>query len=318
MDKSVRNAAAQQNRAPRVPLGGARAAARTSHSDETVLFWMRTDGSGRRITIALRTASRERNSIVQTFGRNHAGPRIHIGDNGGGNRLSSGGKPDPDAPGVAMGRVRLLLTEDHWLVRASLRSLIDDFPDAEVIAEASNGREALELVTQHRPDLVLMDISMPGLNGLEATRRIVKEFPQVRVIVLSMHTNESYVLQALRAGASGYVLKGSPPNELELAIASVARGEIFLSPAISKHVIDAYLNRTEVKTSSLEQLTPRQREILQLIAEGKSSKEIAQLLDASVKTIESHRASLMERLDIHDLAGLVRYAIRHGLVSPEE
>jgi DNA-binding NarL/FixJ family response regulator len=217
-----------------------------------------------------------------------------------------------------MARVRLLLTEDHWLVRASLRSLIDDFPDVEVIAEASNGREALELVTQHRPDLVLMDISMPGLNGLEATRRIVKEFPQVRVIVLSMHTNESYVLQALRAGASGYVLKGSPPNELELAIASVARGEIFLSPAISKHVIDAYLNRTEVKTSSLEQLTPRQREILQLIAEGKSSKEIAQLLDASVKTIESHRASLMERLDIHDLAGLVRYAIRHGLVSPEE
>ncbi|HEX9463967.1 MAG TPA: response regulator transcription factor, partial [Alphaproteobacteria bacterium] len=149
-------------------------------------------------------------------------------------------------------------------------------------------------------------------------RRIVKDYPQVRVIVLSMHTNESYVLQALRAGASGYVLKGSPPNELELAIASVARGEIFLSPAISKHVIDAYLNRTEVKTSSLEQLTPRQREILQLIAEGKSSKEIAQLLDASVKTIESHRASLMERLDIHDLAGLVRYAIRHGLVSPEE
>jgi DNA-binding NarL/FixJ family response regulator len=216
-----------------------------------------------------------------------------------------------------MSTIRVLLTEDHWLVRASLKSLISDFANVEVVAEASDGREALELVVQHRPNLVLMDISMPGLNGLEATRRIVKEHAQVRVIVLSMHTSEDYVLQALRAGASGYVLKGSPPRELELAIEAVARGEIFLSPAISKHVIEAYLNKTPDRTSSLEQLTPRQREILQLIAEGKSSKEIAQLLDASVKTIESHRASLMERLDIHDLAGLVRYAIRNGLVSPE-
>jgi DNA-binding NarL/FixJ family response regulator len=216
-----------------------------------------------------------------------------------------------------MTAIRVLLTEDHWLVRASLKSLISDFTNVEVIAEASDGREALDLVAQHRPQLVLMDISMPGLNGLEATRRIVKEHSQVRVIVLSMHTSEDYVLQALRAGASGYVLKGSPPRELELAIEAVARGEIFLSPAISKHVIEAYLNKAPDRTSSLEQLTPRQREILQLIAEGKSSKEIAQLLDASVKTIESHRASLMERLDIHDLAGLVRYAIRNGLVSPE-
>jgi DNA-binding NarL/FixJ family response regulator len=214
--------------------------------------------------------------------------------------------------------VRVLLTEDHWLVQASLKSLLSDFTDIEVVAEASNGREALDLIAQHRPDIVLMDISMPGLNGLEATRRIIKEHPEVRVVVLSMHTGEDYVLQALRAGAAGYVLKGSPPHELELAIQSVARGEIFLSPAISKHVIDAYLTRTADKTSPLENLTPRQREILQLIAEGKSSKEIARLLDTSVKTIESHRASLMERLDIHDLAGLVRYAIRHGLISIEE
>jgi DNA-binding NarL/FixJ family response regulator len=217
-----------------------------------------------------------------------------------------------------MTRIRVLLTEDHWLVRASLKSLLSDFADIDVVAEASNGREALDLIAQHRPDIVLMDISMPGLNGLEATRRIVKEHPEVRVVVLSMHTGEDYVLQALRAGAAGYVLKGSPPHELELAIQSVARGEIFLSPAISKHVIDAYLTRTADKTSPLENLTPRQREILQLIAEGKSSKEIARLLDTSVKTIESHRASLMERLDIHDLAGLVRYAIRHGLISLEE
>ena len=196
--------------------------------------------------------------------------------------------------------------------------MLDDFSGIEVVAEAGDGREAVELVAKHHPDIVLMDISMGGLNGVEATRRIVKDNPQVRVIVLSMHTSEQYVLQALRAGASGYVLKGSAPRELELAIESVARGEIFLSPAISKHVLDVYLSRTTEKMNSLEQLTPRQREILQLIAEGNSSKQIAQLLDASVKTIESHRASLMERLDIHDVAGLVRYAIRHGLVSPEK
>jgi DNA-binding NarL/FixJ family response regulator len=214
--------------------------------------------------------------------------------------------------------VRVLLAEDHWLVRASFKSLLTDFAGIEVVAEAGDGREALELIAQHRPDLVLMDISMPGLNGLEATRRIVKEHPGIKVIVLSMHAGEEYVLQALRAGASGYVLKGAAPGELELAIASVARGERFLSPAISKQVIEVYLGRVAKPASSLEQLTPRQREILQLVAEGKSSKQIAQLLNASIKTIESHRASLMERLDIHDVAGLVRYAIRHGLVSAEE
>ena len=213
---------------------------------------------------------------------------------------------------------RVLLTEDHWLVRASLRSLLGDFPGIEVVGEASDGREALQRIPELKPDIVLMDISMPGLNGLEATRRIVKEHPEVRVVVLSMHTGERYVMDALRAGAAAYVLKGSAPRELELAIDAVARGELFLSPAISRHVIEASLGRGAEQRTSLEQLTPRQREILQLIAEGKSSKEIAQLLDAGVKTIESHRASLMARLDIHDVAGLVRYAIRHGLVSLEE
>jgi len=218
-----------------------------------------------------------------------------------------------------MSPVRILLADDHSLVRASLRSLLTDNPGIEVVAEASDGRQALELVGQHRPDLVLMDISMPWLNGLEATRQIVKAHQNVRVIVLSMHASDQHVLRALRAGASGYVLKGSLPRELELAIESVARGEIFLSPAISRHVIEVYLSQTAGKgDDALEHLTPRQREILQLIAEGKSSKQIAQLLKASVKTIESHRASLMERLDIHDVAGLVRYAIRLGLVSPED
>ncbi len=214
---------------------------------------------------------------------------------------------------------RIMITDDHHLVRASLKSLLSEFPGLEVVAEASDGREAFELVGTLRPDVILMDISMARLNGLEATRQIVKEHPNVRIIVLSMHTDERYVLQALRAGAAGYVLKGSAPNELELAIAAVSRGEIFLSPAISKHVIDAFLGRTQASEASewLDKLTPRQREILQLIAEGKSSKQIAHLLDSSVKTVESHRASLMERLDIHDVAGLVRYAIRNGLVSAD-
>jgi DNA-binding NarL/FixJ family response regulator len=216
-----------------------------------------------------------------------------------------------------MSKIRTLLVDDHLLVRASLRSLLGDFDDVQVVGEASDGRQALELVGEHRPELVLMDISMPGLNGLEATQRLAKEHPQVRVIVLSMHTSEHHVLQALRAGARGYVLKGATPRELELAIGAVSRGEIFLSPAISKHVVDSVL-RQPPESEPADQLTPRQREILQLIAEGHSSKEIAQLLNASVKTIESHRASLMERLDIHDVAGLVRYAIRHGFVSPED
>lgn len=210
-----------------------------------------------------------------------------------------------------------MIADDHRLVRASLKSLLADFTDVEVVAEASDGREAFDLVGEIRPEIILMDISMAGLNGLEATRQIVKEHPHIRVVVLSMHTDERYVLQALRAGAAGYVLKGAAPSELEFAISAVSRGEIFLSPAISKHVIEACLGQTRDETNLLDKLTPRQREILQLIAEGHSSKRIAHLLDSSVKTVESHRASLMERLDIHDVAGLVRYAIRNGLVSAE-
>jgi len=212
---------------------------------------------------------------------------------------------------------RVMITDDHQLVRASLKSLLGEFSGIEVVAEAADGRQAFDLIAVQRPDVVLMDISMAGLNGVEATRQIAREHPHVRVIVLSMHTDERHVLQAMRAGAAGYVLKGAAPSELELAIAAVSRGEIFLSPAISKHVIDAYLGQSRGEGDGLDKLTPRQREILQLIAEGNSSKQIAHRLDASVKTIESHRASLMERLDIHDVAGLVRYAIRNGLVSAE-
>ncbi len=213
--------------------------------------------------------------------------------------------------------IRLLLADDHLLIRASLRSLLSEFPGLEVVAEASDGREALELVGKHQPNVVLMDISMAGLNGLEATRLIRKEYPNTHVIVLSMHASERHVLQALRAGAQGYILKESAPRELELAIDSVARGKLFLSPSISRQVIEVFLGQMGDTADPLDQLTPRQREILQLIAEGHSSKQIAHRLAASVKTIESHRASLMERLDIHDIAGLVRYAIRQGLVSPD-
>ncbi len=213
---------------------------------------------------------------------------------------------------------RIILVDDHWLIRASLKSLVVEVSGFEVVAEASDGFEALDLIATHRPDIVLMDLSLPKLNGLEATRRIVEEFPDTKVIVLSMHSDESRILRALGAGASGYILKSSAPNELKLAFDSVLRGQLFLSPSISKHIVDIYLGRVSRQADPIEQLTARQREILQLIAEGHSSKRIAQMLGAGVKTIETHRANLMDRLDIHDVAGLVRFAIRHGIVSADK
>jgi DNA-binding NarL/FixJ family response regulator len=183
----------------------------------------------------------------------------------------------------------------------------------------------LRLINTYQPDVVLMDIAMAGLNGLEATARVTKEFPPVRVIILSMHSNEEYVAQALRAGAAGYLLKDAVAAELELAVTAVARGETYLSPAVSKHVIADYLRRAGGGETSggselppSDPLTPRQREILQLIAEGRSTKEIASTLHLSVKTVETHRTQLMARLDIHEVAGLVRYAIRIGLVTPDK
>jgi DNA-binding NarL/FixJ family response regulator len=220
--------------------------------------------------------------------------------------------------------IRVLLADDHELVRAGFRALLDSLSEVEVVAEVEDGREALRLIAVHQPDVVLMDITMPGLNGLEATSRIVKEFPRTRVIILSMHTDEAHVLLALRKGAAGYLLKGARRAELELAVRSVARGEIYLSPAVSKHVVGTYVQRTADPSAeaspphSSERLTPRQREILQLIAEGHTVKEIAHILGISVKTAETHRAQIMERLDIHDVAGLVRYAIRAGIIAPGE
>ena len=217
-----------------------------------------------------------------------------------------------------MNPTRVLIADDHALVRAGIRALLERIPNTEVIAEASDGREAVELLAKRQPDIVLMDIAMPGLNGLEATRQIVKTWPQVRVIILSMHASEEYVWQALRAGARGYLLKGASLSELELALSFVVRGEIYLSPPFSQQVIMEYVLRTGKQRARQEMLTARQREILSLIAEGKSTKKVALQLNISVKTVESHRAQIMERLNIHDVAGLVRYAIRTGLVQIEE
>ncbi len=213
-----------------------------------------------------------------------------------------------------MKSIRVLLAEDHTLVRAGLCALVKTLEGVEVVAEAGDGHQTLEMVKAHYPDLVLMDIAMPGLNGLEATIRVIKEYPHVKVIILSMHANEEYVLQSLSAGARGYLLKDSGTSELELAIRAVMRGETFLSPAVSKHVIEQYVQRQEDPQSPFQILTPRQREILQLIAEGLSTKDIARKLDLSIKTVDTHRTQLMDRLDIHEVAGLVRYAIRTGLI----
>ncbi len=216
-----------------------------------------------------------------------------------------------------MSPIQLVIADNHALVRAGFRSLVADMDGVEVVGEAENGREALQLVETLKPQIVLMDIAMPEMNGLEATARIAREFPKVRVLILSMHANEEYVYQALRSGASGYLLKDSGTEELDLALRAIARGETYLCPAVSKYVVSDYVRRLGQDQTPLDQITPRQREILQLIAEGKSTKDIADVLYISTKTVETHRSQLMDRLDIHDIAGLVRYAIRIGLVVLE-
>jgi len=219
---------------------------------------------------------------------------------------------------MTMKTTRVLLADDHALVRAGIRALLEKMTGIEVVAEAGDGREALELIKRQLPHVVFMDIALPGLNGLEALARATKEFHAVKVIILSMHANKEYVLQALRAGACGYLLMDAAVAELELALRAVSCGETYLSPRISKRVIDSYLERLAIERPVREELTSRQREIVQLIAEGENTKEIAFLLKVSVKTVEAHRAQLMDRLGIHHVAGLVRYAMRVGLVPPEE
>ncbi len=213
--------------------------------------------------------------------------------------------------------VRILLADDHTLVLAGLRKLIDSFDGVTVVGVASDGLELIELAQGLKPDLVLMDISMPGLNGLEATARLTRSMPKIKVLILSMHQSEEYVRQALRSGASAYLLKDAAPVELELGIRAVMRGETYLSPAVSRGVVSDYVQRLRDDPAPSSGLTSRQTEVLQLIAEGLSTKDIARRLDLSVKTVETHRTQLMKQLDIHEIAGLVRYAMRVGLVSPD-
>ena len=214
--------------------------------------------------------------------------------------------------------IRVMLADDHALFRAGIRSLLDTIEGVEIVGEARDGHEALRLVAERRPDVLLLDVALPQLNGIEVAERL-RDTPGTRVLILSMFANEEYVLRSLRAGAAGYLLKDSTVVELASALRSVADGGSYLSPAVSGHVLAAYVRRVGDEGVTPEPaLTPRQREVLQLIAEGHGTKEIASRLSLSAKTVETHRAQLMERLGIHDVAGLVRYAIRAGIVSADE
>jgi DNA-binding NarL/FixJ family response regulator len=211
---------------------------------------------------------------------------------------------------------RVVLVDDHVLVRAGIRALIDMIDGVEVVGEAGNGPEALSLIEQLMPDLVLLDITMPGVKGLAVLEQITHRFPQVRVIMLTMHEAREYVIQSLKAGAAGFIPKSAATAELREAIDTVMRGKTFVSRETAQADLAAVDAATE-QQALVDKLTPRQREILVLIAEGRSTKQIARALNISVKTVESHRAQLTERLDIHDVAGLVRLAIRTGLVRME-
>lgn len=218
--------------------------------------------------------------------------------------------------------IRVLLADDHTLVRAGIRALLQNVSGVTVVGEAEDGFAVLRQIQTTQPHVVLMDIAMPGLNGLEALPRIAKEFPAVRVIILSMYANEAYVRQALRSGAAGYLLKGARLIELELAIIAVASGQTYLSPTVSHQFVGEQpqrLPRPGVRQAAVpntaEMLTPRQREVLQLLASGQSTKEMARTLGLSTKTVEMYRSQLMKRLGIHDVPGLVRYAIQSGLVN---
>jgi DNA-binding NarL/FixJ family response regulator len=213
--------------------------------------------------------------------------------------------------------VRVLLADDHKLVRSGFRVMLGQLGNVEVVAETGDGWEALELMHKHRPDIAFVDITMPGLSGVEVARRAAVEAKAVRVIIVSMHTSEDYIGRAILAGVSGYVLKNADPVELELAIRAALKGQVYLSPAVSKSLVEDYARRLANNESLEAPLTTRQRDVLQLIAEGRSTKEIAAQLNLGIKTIETHRKQLMDRLNIHDVAGLVRYAIRSRIIEPE-
>jgi two-component system response regulator NreC len=218
-----------------------------------------------------------------------------------------------------MANVRVLLADDHAIVRKGLSALLDGEPGFEAIAEVADGREALAKVEELQPDVVLMDISMPGLNGLEATRQIRQQFPEIKILILSMYATEEYIFQALQAGASGYVVKNSAVTDLIAAIRAIQDGDSYLSPSISKMVISEYIHNHATGNGGdrYDTLTSREREVLQLIAEGHSTREIAELLFISEKTVRAHGSALREKLDISSTARLTQYAIRKGLIAAE-
>ena len=208
--------------------------------------------------------------------------------------------------------IQVLLADDHQIVRQGLRAMLEH-EGYKVVGEASDGREAIRMAETTHPDVAILDLAMPALNGLDAAREILRGSPRTKAILLTMHTEDPYVLEALRAGVSGYVLKTQAALDLIQAIREVTRGAIYLSPGVSKTVVDAYRNKSDLPP---DPLSPREREVLQLVAEGKTTKEVAALLGVSVKTAESHRTRIMSKLGIHETAGLVRYAIRRGIVQP--
>ncbi|HUA60207.1 MAG TPA: response regulator transcription factor [Verrucomicrobiae bacterium] len=216
-----------------------------------------------------------------------------------------------------MRRLRVLLADDHNLIRAGLRLVISQEPDFQVVGEAGNGRQAVEMARELKPDVVVMDIGMPDLNGIEACRQILTDLPETHVVMLSMHSDEGYVLRALKAGARAYLLKDSAEADLARAIRAAANGKSFFSPAVAKLLLDDYIRKLERTGAedSYELLTPREREILQLVAEGKSSKDIANLLALSVYTVETHRANILQKLNLKSVAELILYAVRKGIIS---
>jgi DNA-binding NarL/FixJ family response regulator len=215
-----------------------------------------------------------------------------------------------------MDKIRILLADDHTILRNGIRAILEDEPGMLVIGEADDGRKAVSLACQLKPDIVVMDIAMPLLNGLEATRQIKHSCPEVKVVILTMHDNEEYIIQMLEAGAMGYILKDAAARELISALRTVHKGEAVLSPAITRIVIEDYLRWGGIRPSeNNEELSPREREILQLIAEGYTSKQIAEMLVISIKTVQAHRNSLMQKLNLHNRGELIKYAIQKKIIE---
>ena len=215
-----------------------------------------------------------------------------------------------------MGQIRILLADDHTIIRSGLRLLLEQQPDFKVVAEAADGREAVELVSRHHPEVAVLDIGMPQLNGIEATQQIVSREPRTQVVILSMHSDEGYVLRALKVGARGYILKNSADSDLIRAVRTVSEGKSFFSPVISKMLLEDYVRQVQEKSveDSYDLLTTREREVLQLLAEGKSNKEVAAILSLSLHTVETHRGNILQKLNLHGTPELILYAVRKGII----